>query len=191
MQIAITGQSRCKKILRIICLNKQQAYFWNAHKKVLLDFIPDRKLTLLNVEASFCSRTWTKLSVVKMPGSSVHWSYTITSQVSSVSTWQVWLNSSRIWTCTNYVPAKDNKTKLHIDCSSQNNKQTANGNGESVMILFFKHLSIVNAVSHMANIKYYLKLLLSLSHMCTFLFKRSQDPKSKTLWWIAVSCFEI
>ena len=60
--------------------------------------IPLRNVTLLYAADSFCRRTKTKLSSVKRAGSSVHWSYTMTSESSSTSMWQFCSSSSRMCT---------------------------------------------------------------------------------------------
>lgn len=63
-------------------------------------YLPLRRDTLLNVVhmTSFRSRINRKLSAVRVSGDSVHWSYTITSEYSSMSRWQVWLRRSPTWT---------------------------------------------------------------------------------------------
>lgn len=60
---------------------------------------PFKSVTLLNVRASFWSRTTMNTSSVSMVVFSEHWSYTITSCASSASMWQVWMRRSLICTC--------------------------------------------------------------------------------------------
>lgn len=71
--------------------------FLSTEKRI---YLPLRRDTLLKVVhmTSFRSRIHRKLSAVRVSGDSVHWSYTITSEYSSMSRWQVWLRRSPMWT---------------------------------------------------------------------------------------------